>query len=258
MRTSLLDELREGGVDVAVFEVIDCAGGNICLSGASDAVQRMISEGVDTVFPTLNAISLPSFISEMHAQGFRRGDIRIFNSDFNSQGNELVASKVADFGGESAGKLYNGTLMLVSGDVGNFRKPEFAPAPFDEMCMRTFGLNSPKGAAGNEYDPYDPQGHHKYVMVVMVCSIMRMALRAVYDAGANPTRADIFAALERLGAVDAPSMLPATITPEKWSAADVFQATTFQFPCEVDGTGRGVTQSCLNPDIDAGWIWPER
>lgn len=258
VRTSLLNELRAGGVDVAVFEIIDCAGGNICLSGVSDAVQRMISEGVDTVFPTLNAISLPSFVSEMHAQGFRLGDIRFFNSDFNSQGNELVASKVADFGGDAAGKLYNGTLMLVSGDGGSFRKPEFTPAPFDEMCMRTFRLNAPKEIAINEYDPYDSQGHHKYVMVVMVCSIMRMALRAVYDAGVNPTRADIFAALERLGAVDAPSMLPATITPEKWSAADVFQATTFQFPCEVDGSGRGAAQSCLNPESGTGWIWPER
>ncbi len=253
VRKSLLDELLSAGVDVPVYEVIDCAGGNICITGAREAVERMIAEDVDVLFPTLNAISLPSLISEMGTQGIKPGEIQIYNSDFNSQGNEVVASKVADFGGDIAGKLYDGTIMAVTGDVGIFRNPDFSPHAFEEMCMRTYRENSDSGA---DYDPARAAETHKYAMVSLVCSAFRTALRAIYDAGANPTRADIFSALESLGAVDVPSMLPSTLAPGKWSAADAYKTVTFRYQCDKEGIGLREVKSCLQPNEDVGWIWP--
>ena len=95
-------------------------------------------------------------------------------------------------------------------------------------------------------------------MVVLVCSAFRTALRTLYDAGPNPSRDDIFSALENLGAVDVPSMLPASLSPGKWSAADAFQTVTFQYPCSVEGTGTGRAKTCLFPNSDIGWIWLDR
>lgn len=254
VRSSLLSVLEAAGVDVAVFDVIDCAGGNICFTGINESVQRLISERVEVLFPTLNVLSLPSYISEMDIQGIRPGDIQIYNSDFNSQGNDVVSSKVAEFGGPRAGELYGGTIMTVTGDVGNFREPNYEPSAFDEMCMRTYAETS----STDYYDPRDPVETHKYAMVVLVCSAFRTALRALYDAGPNPSREDIFSALENLGAVDVPSMLPASLSPGKWSAADAFQTVTFQYPCSVEGAGTGRAETCLFPNSDIGWIWLDR
>ena len=254
VRSSLLSVLEAAGVDVAVFDVIDCAGDNICFTGINESVQRLISERVDVLFPTLNVLSLPSYISEMITQGIHAGDVLIYNSDFNSQGNDVVSSKVAEFGGPQAGELYDGTIMAVTGDVGNFRDPDYEPSPFDEMCMRTYAENS----STDYYDPRDPVETHKYAMVGLVCSAFRTALRALYDAGPNPSREDIFSALENLGAVDVPSMLPASLSPGKWSAADAFQTVTFEYPCSVEGTGTGRAQTCLIPNSDIGWLWLDR
>ncbi len=255
VRSSLMEVLEEAGIDVVVFDVIDCAGGNICFTGIGESVQRLITERVDVLFPTLNAISLPGYISEMRTQGFRPGDIRIYNSDFNNQGNDLVASKVAEFGGPRSGELYNGTIMAVTGDVGNFRNEDYEPSAFDEMCMRTYAERS---QAKVHYDPRDPVDTHKYAMVVLVCSVLRTALRALYDAGANPSRQDIFEALENLGAVDVPSMLPASLSPGKWSAADAFQTVTFNHPCPFEIAGTGKVDTCLTPNSGTGWIWLDR
>ena len=233
VEASLLAVLDSAGVDVAAFDVIDCGGTSICTGGMAESVQRLIEEGVDVLFPTLNAVSLPAYITEMVTQGFAPGDVQFYNSDFNSQGNEVVGNLIVTFGGAAAGELYDGAILLVKDDAGRFRDPDWEPVPFGEMCMREYRENSP---LGEDYDPRDPEETNKYGILSLVCSEYRMALRALYDAGPNPTRADIVAALESLGAVDLPGMLPGSLAPGKWAMGDSLQPVTFRYPCPFVGT----------------------
>ena len=45
-------------------------------------------------------------------QGYGPGDVQFYNSDFNSQADDLVSGKVNEFGGDAAGELYNGTIIV--------------------------------------------------------------------------------------------------------------------------------------------------
>ena len=232
---SLVATLEAAGVHVATFDVLDCAGTSICIGGMAESVQRLIEERVDVLFPTVNALTLPAYITEMVTQGFAPGDVRFYNSDFNSQGNEIVSGLIVTFGGEAAGALYDGTVLLVHGDSGRYRLTGYpAATPFDEMCMREYAENS---AVGEHYDPRDPAETNKHGMVGLVCSVYRVALRGLYDAGPNPSRADIFAALESLGPVDLVSMLPGSLAPGKWTMGDSLQPVTFRYPCPFEGLG---------------------
>ena len=240
---SLVATLEAAGVDVAAFDVIDCAGTSICTGGMAESVQRLIEEGVEVLFPTLNPVSLPAYINEMVTQGFAPGDVQIYNSDFNSQGNEVVAGLIVIFGGAAAGELYDGTVLLVTTDQGRFRDPDWIPTAFGEMCMREYRENS---ALGEDYDPRDPVGTNKYGVLSLICSVYRVALRGLYDAGPNPGRADIFAALENLGSVDLGFMLPASLATGKWAMGDSLQPVTFRYPCPFEGSA-APSGICLVP-----------
>ena len=240
---SLLAVLEAAGVDVPTFDVIDCRGTSICTGGMAESVQRLIEEGVDVLFPTLNAISLPAYINEMVTQGIAPGEMQFYNSDFNSQGNEVVAGLIVTFGGAAAAELYDGTVLLVHTDQGRFRDPDWNPGTFDEMCMREYRENSP---LGEDYDPRDPVETNKYGTLGLICSVYRVALRALYDAGPNPTRADIFGALENLGPVDMAGMLPGSLDPGKWTMGDSLQPVTFRYPCPFEGLGTS-SDICLVP-----------
>ena len=230
----LVTTLQALGVDVRVFDVLDCAGTSFCVGGMAESVQRLIEEDVDVLIPTLNAVSLPGYINEMVTQGFEPGDVQIFNSDFNSQGNEVVADLILTFGGAAAGELYDGSVLLVTTDQGRFRDPGLEPSAFGEMCMREYREYS---ATGEDYDPRDPVETNKYGILALVCGVYRVALRAIYDAGPNPGRADIAAAMENLGPVDLPFMLPASLAPGKWAMGDSLQPVTFRYPCPFEGLG---------------------
>ncbi len=241
---SVVATLEAAGVDVRVFDVLDCAGTSICIGGMAESVQRLAEEGVDVLFPTVNAITLPAYITEMVTQGFAPGDVQFYNSDFNSHGNEIVAGLVVTFGGDAAGALYDGTVLLVHGDSGRYRTPDYPGATaFDTMCMREYRENSP---LGEDYDPRDPTETNKHGMVGLVCSVYRVALRALYDAGPNPGRADVFAALENLGPVDLVSMLPGSLSPGKWTMGDSLQPVTFRYPCPFEGLGTSAN-ICMVP-----------
>ena len=121
---SLVAALQAAGADLRVFDVLDCAGTSICIGAMAESVQRLAEERVDVLFPTVNAITLPAYITEMVTQGFAPGDVQFYNSDFNSHGNEVVAGLIVTFGGDAAGALYDGTLLLVHGDSGRYRLPE--------------------------------------------------------------------------------------------------------------------------------------
>ena len=245
----LVDVLRDNGVDVAVFSIIGCQGGTVCAEGSVDSAQQMRAAGIDVFFNTLNVISAPLYIHELLAQGFEPGDVQFYASDFNSQAAELVASKIVQFGGEAAGALYNGAIILDSRDTGAYRLEGYEPRAFNEMCNDTYGANSPSGANHEPEDRHEG-GNSRYGMTSSVCMKMRILLRGLYDAGDNPNRADIYAALANLGAVDSNEMYPSSIRPGKTRTPDVIHNLVFEFPCtkphpfEVEGYDDGI---CLYP-----------
>ena len=244
----LVDVLRDNGVNVAVFSVIGCMGGTVCAEGNVDSAQQMRAAGIDVFFNTLNVISAPLYISELLNQGFGPGDIQFYASDFNSQAAEIVVSKIVQFGGVAAGELYNGAVILDSRDTGAYRLEGYETKPFNEMCNDTYGANSPSGTNHEAEDRFE--GNSRYGMTSSVCMKMRILLRGLYDAGDNPTRADIYEALANLGPVDSNEMYPSSIRPGKTRTPDVIHNLVFEFPCTqphpfpIEGFDQGI---CLYP-----------
>ena len=247
IEAGLVDVLEANGVEVAVFDQIGCQGGSFCNVGMQETVQRMRASGVDVVFNLLNAVSLPGFVTEMVNQGFEPGDVQFYGSEFNSSGVEIVASKVVAFGGEASGRLYNGTVIQSVLDTGSYRFEDYRLRPFNEMCNDTYGANSASGANHESEDR--TEANEAYGMVGLVCEVMRNALRAIYDAGDNPTRADIYAKLASLGPVDSLDMIPASIRPGKTATPDAIHYLVFEYPCEQRAPF-GVENICVYPISD--------
>ena len=229
VEAGLVNVLRDNGVNVAVFDKIGCGGSAVCMEGNIEAASRFRSEGVDVAFNVLNVISAPFFLTELLNQGFEPGDIQFYASDFNSQAAEIVASKVLQFGGEAVAALYNGARIMDSRDTGAYRLEGYEPRAFNEMCNDLYGAHSPSGANHESEDRHD--GNSRYGMVGSVCTVLRTALRAIYDAGDNPTRADIYATLANLGAIDTNEMIPGTIEPGKTRVPNVIHNLVWEFPC---------------------------
>ena len=243
VEAGLVEPLEEAGFDV-VFDIIDCGGGTICSGGIPESVTNMRDAGVDVFFNVLNVVSAPGYIAEMANQGFEPGDVQFYASDFNSQAGELVSGQITN--NAAAGALYNGAIIIDSATTGDIRDPDFAPNAFAEMCQAVYAENNAIGAVHDWSD----EGDSAWGMVNGVCSIVRMAARAIYDAGDNPTPADVHTALANLGPVDTGAMTPATIRPGKTQMEDAIQTHDFVFPCDLpfpfarDGgavcvTGRG-------------------
>lgn len=255
--------LRDAGVNVAVYDTIGCAGGLMCTDGTTESVNNLIEENVDVLFPTLNTLSLPNYIGEMVRQGFEPGDITFYNSNAASQARDIVASKIVQFGGEDAGRLYHGTVIIDEADTGARLEDDYAPAEFNQMCYDTY-LEHHENVPGDEdlndppHDAYDPDGNTPFGMVAQVCAFMRVALRAVYDAGPNPTREEIYEALLNLGPIDSNGMFPHTIRPGKTQSADVIHKMIFSYPCaagEAFATDQG---TCIMNAPDDEWRLVER
>ena len=244
VKTGLVDVLEANGVTVAVFDVIGCQGGSFCTVGVQETVQRMRDRGVDVFFNVLNAVSAPGIITEMIAQGYEPGDVQFYASEFNAQAVEIVASKIVAFGGEAAGRLYDGAVIQSFLDTGAYRLEGYEPRAFNEMCNDTYGANSASGANHESEDR--ATGTSTYGMTVTVCEIMRITLRAIYDAGDNPTRADIHAALASLGPVDSNEMIPASLRPGKTNTPDMVHNLVFEYPCTKPHPF-GAENVCLYP-----------
>ena len=244
VEAGLVEVLRSNGVEVTVFDVIGCGGGAYCAEGTVESVQRLRDTGVDVFFNVLNILSAPGYILEMHNQGFKPGDVQFYASDFNSQAGELVASKIVAFGTEAAGNLYNGALIVDDADTGAYRLEGYEPRAFNEMCTQTYGTNSPSGASHDTAER--STGSSAYGMVATVCNIMRTALRAIYDAGDNPTRTDIHEALASLGPIDSNEMLPFSIRPGKTQAPDAIHTLRFEYPCTKPNPF-GAENICIYP-----------
>ena len=229
VESGLVETLRSKGIDVAVFDVIGCGGTSFCAEGVIESVQRMKAAGIDVFFNVLNVTSAPGYVVEMANQGFEPGDVQFYASDFNGQAGELVSSKMVAFGGETAGRLYNGALIIDDADTGAYRLEGYEPRPFHEMCADTYRANNPSGATAEAAQT--SAGSSAYRMVGTVCYIMRTALRGIYEAGDNPTRADVYAALANLGPIDSHDMLPFSIRPGKTQAPDAIHTLRFEYPC---------------------------
>ena len=243
----LVEVLEANGVEVAVFDQLGCQGGSACIAGMRETVQRMRERGVDVVFNVLNAISAPSFVAEMVNQGFEPGDVQFYASDFNAQSVEIVASKIAAFGGEATGRLYDGAVIQSTLDTGAYRLDDYEPRAFNEMCNNTYGANSKSGANHESEDR--TTGVEAYGMAALVCEVMRIALRAIHDAGDNPTRSDIYAALASLGPVDSNDMIPSSIRPGKTTTPDAIHDLVFEYPC-TQRAPFGEENICLYPITD--------
>ena len=243
VEAGLVGTLEELGYDVAVNSLIGCGGTTTCTEGLSESVADLKDAGVDAVFPTLSVTSLPGFVSEMVTQGFAPGDVQFYNSNFASQAGDLVTSKVAAFGGEAAGALYDGAIIVDAAAAGNFRLEGATVPAFNQLCLDVYAERT-----GVEYDWFQEEGNTPAGMVANVCSLMRMAARAIYDAGDNPTRDDIAAALAGLGAVDTNNMIPASIGDGKYTLADAVQTMSWTSPCAIEGAAFDENDTCIVMD----------
>ena len=229
VETGLLDTLEELGVEVTRVDALGCAGGNNCNQGVIESVQGMIADGVDVIFPLLNVISLPGYIGEMVTQGVQPGQIQFYQVGYNAQSGDLVSSKVVTFAGEEAAALYNGTEIIAAGATGAFRLPDFKPAEFGEMCNREY-----QEAGGDVYTANDPETNSAYGATTGTCSFVRIIARAIDAAGPNPTREDLAAAVEDLGALDGGGEIPAASGRASTRAPNALNRMTWNYPCPED------------------------
>lgn len=236
------DVLAELGYEVAVSDQIGCGGGTQCGEGLQDSVARMKAAGVDALFPGLNILSLPGYVSEMVTQGFATGDVQFFNSSVNSQNGDLVSSKVRAFGGEAAAELYNGAFIVDAAYTG-FHQTEgaFIP-PFNQMCMDAY-----EAQGGKAYDYFASGENTEQGMLASICTQLRIMARVLYNAGDNPTPESIKDAIANLGTIDSNGMLPASIDGFK-GADDAVQNLRWTWPCEFGEEGAFDKQNtCVVP-----------
>ena len=242
VQAGLVDVLEDLGHEVAVYDTIGCSGQTQCTEGVSESVGDLKDAGVDVLFPTLNILSLPGYVAEMVTQGYSPGDVQFYTSNFNTQSGDLVSSKVAAFGGEAAGALYNGAIVVDSAATSNFQSdPEWPVPAFNQLCIDTYAANG-----GEEFE----YGGTVEGMLSVVCAEVRVMARAIYDAGDNPTRDSIGEALAALGPVDGNAMIPMSFGPDKYAAADAAQTGTWTFPCQIPDGAYDENDTCMVSNSD--------
>lgn len=244
---SLVDMLGQLGYEVAVNDTLGCEGFGACTAGLIDSVNNMLSADVDVMFPTINVTTYPVYLNEMLTQGFAPGDVQFFSSNFNSMSGDLTLSKILANGSEAAGELANGMITTDSGETGNYKLPGHTDTvPFNQLCIDAYAASSGiVHAYGDETD----SNHTKQGMLSVLCSEIRMIARAIYDAGDNPTRADIKASLLALGSIDTNNMLVADLGPGKYALQNAFQTLTWTYPC-AGPPAFDENDTCLVPNDD--------
>ena len=125
------------------------------------------------------------------------------------------------FNDAAAGEVYNGTVMVAPGATGAFRLPDFEPNEFAEMCNREY-----QEAGGDTYTATDPETNSAYGATTGMCTFIRVIARAVEAAGPNPTREDLAAAVEGLGAIDTGLAIPGSFGPGKYTAPNALNMMT--------------------------------
>ena len=113
------------------------------------------------------------------------------------------------------------------------------------MCNAEYGRVTGHPVA----DPSDAT----YAPVADACSLVRIAARALRDAGVNPRQSDVNWVLYQLDGVDIPGMLPTSSARRKNDLPDVVRNLGFQYPCRL-GSGTDATDDpggCIVPA--GGW-----
>jgi len=246
VQAGLVDALTELGHAPAVYQTIQCEGGTSCIIGTPDFVTDALDAGVDLIFPTLNILSTPPLLDEMAIQGYTPDMVDFMVSNFASAAGDLVASKAKANASAEGAALYDGTISFDNSFTGNSWAVEGWEEPrFNELCSETYA-----SAGGPTYDYTLPSENTQGGMLATVCSNVRIMARALYDAGENPTRADIVDAFQNLGPVDLNDMAVASIAPGKGDIADAFQSGTWNADCPEPEQAYDENNTCWVPNND--------
>ena len=227
--SGLIRPLRWLGYE-PVLHLLGCEGSATCRVGRETAVSRMIETGADVVFPLLNLASLPGLVGEMVRQDMPRPTI--VQTGFNGQSGDVAARNVASFAGPAAGAFYDGAMVVASEPTGAARLPGGDVPAFDAMCNAEYARASGR-PTGITFSP----ASDIFQTVVEACALMRIVARSVFDAGPDPRRRDVVHALEHLGPVDLPGMLPASVGHRKHALPDGVLELEYGYPCGLDTAG---------------------
>ncbi len=240
VESGLIKPLRWLGYE-PVLHLVGCEGSATCRLGHDTAVSRMIAADTDVVFPLLNMPSLPGLVGEMVKQEMPRPTF--VQAGLNDQAGDVAASNVASFAGPAAGAFYDGALIVAAQPTGASRLPGSEIPAFDAMCNTEYAR-----ASGRPTGKTFPPTSDIFRTVVEACAVMRIVARSIYDAGPDLRRSDVVHALEHLGPVDLPGMLPSTSGHRKHSLPDGVLDLEYGYPCGLDPVDPGgIDLGCIVP-----------
>ena len=130
--TGLVEPLRELDYDPE-FHFLNCEGGILCNAGMEVVIDALAENPPDVLFPTLNPISLPEFLSQMLQSGIPKP--QIIQSAFNYQDDEQSTNHIFNYGGSRVADYYNGAIIFSYPYVEMQRIKEGQFSPFEEMCI---------------------------------------------------------------------------------------------------------------------------
>ena len=235
--TGLVEPLRELNYEPE-FHFLNCEGGIFCNAGIERTIDAFMENPPDVLFPTLNAVSLPEFLTQMIANDIPKP--QIIQSAFNQQDDERSTNHIFNYGGSEVADYYNGTIIFSHPYVENQRIFENRFSPFEKMCIKEYSRVSDL-----DQHSIDPR---RTETVLKICSITRYIARALYDAGVNPSRRRIHESLSTLGFVDSPGLSFGSFTPNKPTRPSSIQHMEYQFPCVISGEAESQNYSgCILP-----------
>ena len=230
VETGLLDTLEELGVEVTRADALGCAGGNNCNQGVIESVQGMIADGVDVIFPLLNVISLPGYIGEMVTQGFQPGQVQFYQVGLQ----RAVGRPRLEQGAHVRGRGSGGALQRHRDHRGRrYRNVPAARLHAARVRARCATASTRKPAARCT-PPTTPRRTPRTARPSGTCSFVRIIARAIDAAGPNPTREDLAAAVEDLGALDGGGEILGSFEPGKYTAPNALNRMTWNYPCPED------------------------
>jgi len=221
----------------ATTYLIGCEGTTTCQVGLDTAVAAMVADRVDVVIPLVDMTSLPWLVLEMLDQGMPRPGFVL--SGLDGQGLDAVASRVAEFGGPTAGAYYDGALVVDGSATGSQRLDGAERRPFDDLCVEAWA--AAEGVSVPSVEDTDDDVHRT---VVEACSLVRWVARAADAAGPDPSLLALQVALAGVGPVDVPDMRPTTVDGRRWRTV---QVRRYEYPC-AHGPGFSTSGGCLVPD----------
>ena len=110
--------------------------------------------------------------------------------------------------------------------TGAFRLPDFEPG----AVRRDVQPRVPGGGRRRSTPPTIPKTNSAYGATTGSCAFVRIIARAIDAAGPNPTRKDLAAAVENLGALDGGGV-PGSFEPGKYTAPNALYKLRWHYPC---------------------------